>query len=62
MALRDMGVDGARSAHRPGVSDRRADVPRDELQQIAGRVLANGVIESVHFDAFIPEKFETGHE
>ena len=38
------------------------NVPRERLQQIASRVLANGVIESVHFDAFVPERFETGHE
>src|SRR5665213_3548854 len=38
------------------------DVTRERLQQIASRVLANGVIESIHFDAFVPERFETGHE
>ena len=54
MALRDMGLDGRRSAHRPGVSDRRRRSRASELQRIASRVLANGVIESVHFDAFVP--------
>ena len=38
------------------------DIARDRLRQIASRVLANGVIESVHFEAFVPERFETGHE
>src|SRR5207249_2807834 len=37
-------------------------IDKAELQRIASRVLANGVIESVRFDAFIPKKFETGHE
>jgi phosphoribosylformylglycinamidine synthase len=34
----------------------------DDLQKIATRLLANGVIESVHFQAYIPAKFETGRE
>src|SRR3954454_11795797 len=37
-------------------------LPREELQRIASRVLANGVIESVHFEPFVPERFPTGHE
>src|SRR5258708_8252837 len=37
-------------------------VPREELQRIASRVLANGVIESVHCDAFIPRQFSKGRQ
>ena len=37
-------------------------VPRAQLQTIASRILANGVIESVHFEPFVPTQFETGHE
>jgi phosphoribosylformylglycinamidine synthase len=37
-------------------------VPRETLQTIAGRLLANGVIESVHFEPFLPAEFETGYE
>src|SRR5207302_7738110 len=36
-------------------------VDQRELERIAGRVLANGVIESVHFDAFVPAEFPAGH-
>jgi phosphoribosylformylglycinamidine synthase len=40
----------------------RNRLDRDVLQRIASRLLANGVIESVHFDAFIPSELPTGHE
>jgi len=61
MAIRDMGlavreVRTGRSFVIEGV------VAKEELQRIASRVLANGVIESVHFDTFLPEKFQTGHD
>jgi phosphoribosylformylglycinamidine synthase len=61
MALADMGlkVREVRTG-RAFVID--GTVERAELQRIAGRVLANGVIESVHFDTFVPASFETGHE
>ncbi|HWE03763.1 MAG TPA: phosphoribosylformylglycinamidine synthase subunit PurS [Tepidisphaeraceae bacterium] len=61
MALRDMGimVREVRTG-RSYVVD--GNVPRSELQEIASRVLANGVIESVHFDAYLPKKFETGRD
>src|SRR5258706_992154 len=60
MAIRDMGlsireVRTGRAFVIDGVVDRA------ELQRIAGRVLANGVIESVHFEAFVPSEFATGH-
>jgi phosphoribosylformylglycinamidine synthase len=35
---------------------------REDLEKIASRVLANGVIESVHFDQFVPTSFPKGHE
>jgi phosphoribosylformylglycinamidine synthase subunit PurSL len=37
-------------------------IPREQLDRIARSVLANGVIESVHFEAFHPQRFEAGHE
>src|SRR5688572_25409261 len=61
MAMRDMGlpVKEVRTG-RAYLIEGNAD--REELRRIASRVLANGVIESVHFDPFIPQRFETGHE
>src|SRR3954451_6313958 len=61
MAIRDMGlpVREVRTG-RAYVIDGR--VPREELERIASRVLANGVIESVHFEPFVPDRFPTGHE
>jgi phosphoribosylformylglycinamidine synthase len=61
MALRDMGVD-VREVRTGRAYIIDGAIPQDELRRIAGRVLANGVIESVHFDPFIPQKFETGHD
>src|SRR5947208_676967 len=59
MAIRDMGLAiGEVRTGRAFVID--GEIDRDELERIAGRVLANGVIESVHFDAFIPAEFQTG--
>ncbi len=59
MALRDMGVD-VREVRTGRAYVIEGKLPREELARIASRVLANGVIESVHFDAYVPEKFETG--
>ncbi|HSZ57328.1 MAG TPA: phosphoribosylformylglycinamidine synthase subunit PurS [Tepidisphaeraceae bacterium] len=61
MALRDMGIP-VREVRTGRAYLIDGKVPQEQLRQIANRVLANGVIESVHFDAFIPEKFETGRE
>ena len=61
LALRGFGL--ANAAVRTGrayVIDGKVD--KAQLNHIAARVLANGVIESVHFDAYIPEKFEQGHD
>jgi phosphoribosylformylglycinamidine synthase len=61
MALRDMGIPVSEvRTGRAYLIDGK--VPQEQLRRIANRVLANGVIESVHFDAFIPEQFETGRE
>jgi len=61
MALRDMGVTVRQvRTGRAYIID--GQIRRDELQRIAGRVLANGVIESVHFEPFVPQRFETGHD
>jgi phosphoribosylformylglycinamidine synthase len=61
MAIRDMGltIREVRTG-RAFVID--GEIERSELQRIAGRVLANGVIETVHFDAFVPSEFASGHE
>src|SRR3954454_14185054 len=61
MAIRDMGlaVKEVRTG-RAYVIDGK--IERAELQRIASRVLANGVIESVHFDVFLPKQFEAGHD
>ena len=61
MALRDMGVD-VKEVRTGRAYLIEGKVARAELERIASRVLANGVIESVHFDAYIPRTFETGHE
>src|SRR5436853_775766 len=61
MALRDMGlkVSEVRTGRAYVIE---GSVAREELQRIASRVLANGVIESVHFDAFIPKEFSKGRQ
>ena len=61
MVLRDRGV--AVKQIRTGKAfllEKHLD--RSTLQRIASRVLANGVIESVHFDAFIPTELASGKE
>jgi phosphoribosylformylglycinamidine synthase subunit PurSL len=61
MAVRDLGV-AVRQVRtgRAFLIDPKLD--RRDLETIAARVLANGVIESVHFDPYCPSKFETGRE
>lgn len=61
MAIRDMGIDVNQvRTGRAYVMDKPVD--KSELERIANRVLANGVIESVHFEPYIPEQFAAGHE
>jgi phosphoribosylformylglycinamidine synthase len=61
MALRDMGlpVREVRTGRAYRIAGR---VEQAELKRIAERVLANGVIESVHFEPFVPQRFERGRE
>jgi phosphoribosylformylglycinamidine (FGAM) synthase PurS component len=61
MALADMNIE-VREVRTGRAYLIEGVVPQDELRQIADRVLANGVIESVHFDRFVPDRFETGRE
>lgn len=61
MAIRDMGLPVTQ------VRTGRAYVlgkmlSADDLKTIATRILANGVIESVHFECFLPASFSKGHE
>ncbi|HEY1687098.1 MAG TPA: phosphoribosylformylglycinamidine synthase subunit PurS [Tepidisphaeraceae bacterium] len=59
MALRDLGtaVRQVRTG-RAYLFEQKLD--RSDLKKIAERVLANGVIESVHFQPFMPRQFEAG--
>ncbi len=61
MAIRDMGlpVRQVRTGRAYLIEGR---LQRGELEQIAKGALANGVIESVHFEPFYPEKFESGRQ
>jgi phosphoribosylformylglycinamidine synthase II len=60
MAIRDMGIDVKEVRTGRAYVFQQA-VARGELEKIASRVLANGVIESVHFEPFIPKQFAKGH-
>jgi len=60
MALRDMGI-AAREVRTGRAFVFHESVPREDLDRIASRVLANGVIESVHFEPFVPKQFPVGH-
>src|SRR5882724_61069 len=61
MALRDMGI-GVREVRTGRAFVIDGDIPRADLERIATRVLANGVIESTHFEPYFPGEFATGHE
>ena len=62
VALRDLGlkVRQVRTGRAFVVSDRIESV--GSCETIASRMLANGVIESVHFEPYLPTEFETGRE
>ncbi|HEX4056400.1 MAG TPA: phosphoribosylformylglycinamidine synthase subunit PurS [Tepidisphaeraceae bacterium] len=61
MAVRDLGLPIRQvRTGRAYLIDPTLD--RRDLEIIAARVLANGVIESVHFDPYCPAQFETGRE
>src|SRR3954467_5614242 len=61
MAIRDMGlpVREVRTGRSYAI---QGEVPREGLERIARRVLANGVIESVYFEPFVPQRFARGHD
>ncbi len=61
MAVRDMGLE-VKEVRTGRAYVINGKVPQEELQRIASRVLANGVIESIHFQPFVPKQFESGHE
>src|SRR5688572_12449970 len=60
MAIRDMGLP-VREVRTGRAYLIDGQIAREELEHIAGRILANGVIESVHFDAYVPSEFARGH-
>jgi phosphoribosylformylglycinamidine synthase len=55
MALRDMGIQSQVRTGRGYRLERR--LASDDLNRIATRALANGVIESIHFEPFHPAEF-----
>jgi phosphoribosylformylglycinamidine synthase len=61
MALRDMNVP-ARQVRTGRAFLIQGKLPTDTLQKIASSILANGVIESVHFEMFLPKTFEAGRD
>jgi phosphoribosylformylglycinamidine synthase len=61
MAIGDMGIP-IRQVRTGRAYLIQGRVARTELERIATRILANGVIESVHFEAYIPKQFSSGHE
>jgi len=61
MAIRDMGLP-VREVRTGRSFVLNMKVSPEDLKRIASRVLANGVIESVHLDAYIPTAFERGRE
>ncbi|MCY2954735.1 MAG: phosphoribosylformylglycinamidine synthase subunit PurS [Planctomycetota bacterium] len=60
MAIRDMGL-SVREVRTGRAYLIEGTVAREELKRIANRVLANGVVESVNFEAFVPKAFPAGH-
>ncbi|HMB94498.1 MAG TPA: phosphoribosylformylglycinamidine synthase subunit PurS, partial [Tepidisphaeraceae bacterium] len=61
MAIRDMSID-VKEVRTGRAYVMQNSVDRKELERITSRVLANGVIESVHFEPFVPKQFAIGHE
>ncbi|HVT89977.1 MAG TPA: phosphoribosylformylglycinamidine synthase subunit PurS, partial [Tepidisphaeraceae bacterium] len=61
MAMRDMGIDVRQvRTGRAYVMDRKID--RKELERIVWRVLANNVIESLHFEPFLPDQLPSAQQ
>jgi phosphoribosylformylglycinamidine synthase II len=61
MAIRDMGI-AVREVRTGRAYLMQHKLDRSALERIASRVLANGVIESVHFEPFVPPQFPAAHE
>jgi phosphoribosylformylglycinamidine synthase II len=61
MVLRDRGIP-VRQIRTGKAFLLEKQLDRPTLERLAQRVLANGVIESVHFEAFLPNELPTGHE
>jgi phosphoribosylformylglycinamidine synthase len=61
MAIRDMKLP-VREVRTGRAFIIEGKLPQSELEDIASKVLANGVIESVHFGAFVPKEFARGRE
>ena len=57
MALRDAGL-AAKQVRTGRAFVLKSQLDREQLQQIASRILANGVIESIHFGPYLPNEFE----
>ena len=61
MAIRDMGI--AVNEVRTGRAYLfEGKLDRELLERIATRILANGVIESIHFDTYVPSEFAKGRQ
>ncbi len=61
MAIGDMGIEVKQV--RTGRSFTiQPKIQRDKLEQLAWRTLANGVVESVHFEPFFPKEFPQADE
>ncbi len=61
MAVRDLGL-GVRQVRTGRAFLIEPKLDRADLETLAARALANGVIESVHFEPYCPCKFESGRE
>jgi len=59
MAVRDLGIE-VRQVRTGRACLISPQMKIEELREIAGRVLANGVIETVCFETYVPKEFETG--
>jgi phosphoribosylformylglycinamidine synthase len=61
MALRDMGI-AVKQVRTGRAYLFEPRLPRENLERIAKELLANGVIESVHFELYWPEQFAAGRQ
>jgi len=61
MAIRDMGL-RVREVRTGRAYVIEGEVSGEELEEIAKRVLGNGVVETVHYEALIPREFPGGRE